>query len=330
MNSPASETESRLKQLDLNLLTVLDALLREQSVTRAADSLGTTQSAISHALGRLRTFFDDPLFVKGAPGMVPTRKAELLRRPVVDIMATVRDHVLAEAGFDPSKSHRAFVFCMTDVGELVFLPPLVHRLREAAPHCTIRTIQVPIEQIEGLLASGEVDLALGSIRSAPEGLYRQLLFMNTFVTIVSARNESIGDSLTLEQFQQTPQIVVSLEGKPGTAYDRLIEEQGVERNVFLTTPHFLIVPLLLERHPDLLATVPLELAHAFERYGTVRVLKPPVDLPQFALSQHWHPRFHNDPAVTWLRTLVKRTFEDYAEAKGVDRGRAVSATSGGA
>ncbi|TFZ03462.1 LysR family transcriptional regulator [Ramlibacter rhizophilus] len=308
--------ETRLKQLDLNLLTVLDALLREQSVTRAADSLGTTQSAISHSLGRLRAFFDDSLFVKASQGMVPTRKAELLRQPVVAIMAAIRNEVLAEAGFDPARSRRAFVFAMTDVGELVFLPPLLTQLRKAAPGCTVRTVQVPIEQIEGLLASGEVDLALGSIKSAPEGLYRQRLFMNTFVTIVSASNTSIGENMTLEQFRRTPQVVVSLEGKPGTAYDNLIEEQGVERNVFLTTPHFLVVPLLLERQPDLIATVPMELANAFARYGTVRILKPPVELPQFALDQHWHPRFHNDPAVVWLRTMVKQTFEQYAEPGG--------------
>lgn len=306
-------TDSSLKQLDLNLLGVLDALLREQSVTRAAESLGTTQSAISHSLGRLRFFFDDALFVKSSQGMVATRKAELLRQPVVDIMATVQQQVLAEAGFHPARSRRAFVFAMTDVGELVFLPPLLTELRQEAPNCTVRTVQVPIEQIEGLLASGEVDLALGSIRSAPEGLYRQRLFLNTFVTVVSSRNTSISDSLTMEQFQQMPQVVVSLEGKLGTAYDKLVEEQGLERNVFLTTPHFLVVPLLLERHPDLIATVPMELASAFARYGTLRIVKPPIELPQFALSQHWHPRFHNDPAVCWLRALVKRTFEHYRE-----------------
>lgn len=306
-------TDSSLKQLDLNLLAVLDALLTERSVTRAAETLGTTQSAISHSLSRLRVFFDDALFVKASGGMVATRKAELLRQPVMDVMSTVRLQVLAEAGFHPARSRRTFVFAMTDVGELVFLPPLLAELRQAAPRCTVRTVQVPIEQIEGLLASGEVDLALGSIRSAPEGLYRQRLFLNTFVTIVSARNTEVAHTLTMEQFQHMPQVVVSLEGKLGTAYDKLIEEQGIERNVFLTTPHFLVVPLLLERHPDLIATVPMELASAFVKYGTLRILKPPIELPQFALSQHWHPRFHTDPAVSWLRSLVKRTFLHYRE-----------------
>lgn len=172
---------------------------------------------------------------------------------------------------------------------------------------------MPIDQIEGLLAAGDADLAVGSIRAAPEGLYQQRLFLHSFVTIVSARNKQVGKRLSLKQFEQMPQIVVSLTGRASAAYDRTLDEQGIKRQVFLTTPHFLIVPLLLEQHPDLVATVPLELANVFQRYGTIRVLEPPVALPPFALNQHWHPRFHHDPAIVWLRELMKRTFDKYPE-----------------
>lgn len=300
-----------MEQLDLNLLAVFDAILRERSVTKAAQDLGTTQSAVSHALNRLRAFFDDPLFVKAAEGMVPTRKAQGLGASIQDVMSTIRRSVLSEARFEAASARRTFTLCMTDMGELVFLPPLIHRLRREAPHCSIRTLQVPIDQIEGLLASGDADLAVGSIRSAPEGLYQQRLFMHSFVTIVSTKNERVGKRLTLKQFERMPQVVVSLTGRASAAYDRALEEQGVERQVFLTTPHFLIVPLLLEQHPDLVATVPLELANVFERYGTVRTVDLPIDLPSFALNQHWHQRFHHDPAIVWLRELMKRTFENY-------------------
>ena len=306
-------SDARLRQLDLNLLTIFDALLREQSVTRAAESLGVTQSAISHALNRLRDYFDDPLFVKAPEGMVPTRKAEALRAAVVDVVAAIRQRILSEAAFDPATSRRAFTLCMTDMGELVFLPPLLKQLRALAPHCRVRTLQVPSEQIEGLLAAGEADLALGSIRTAPEGLYRQRLFMHSLVTIVSARNRDVGQRLTLRQFEQMSHVVVSLAGRHGDAYDSAIEEQGIKRTVFLATPHFLTVPLLLEQEPDLIATVPLELANVFQRYGTVRVVRGPVELAPYALNQHWHPRFHHDPAVIWIRELVKRTFEGYPD-----------------
>lgn len=302
---------AHVDQLDLNLLGAFDALLRERSVTRAAQALGMTQSALSHALNRLRGFFDDPLFVKTPEGMAPTLKAQSLGAAVVEVMATVRGQILSAARFDPATARRTFTLCMTDMGELVFLPPLLQRLRREAPHCSVRTLQVPIDQIEGLLAAGDADLAVGSIRSAPEGLYQQRLFMHSFVTLVSAANPKLGKRLTLKQFQQMEHIVVSLTGRASEAYDHALGEHGIQRRVFLTTPHFLIVPLLIERHPELIATVPLELANVFGRYGTVRMVEPPVRLAAFALNQHWHARFHHDPAVVWLRELMKQTFEKY-------------------
>lgn len=305
--------------LDLNLLAVFDALVRERSVTRAAQGLNLSQSAMSHALNRLRAFFDDPLFVSTATGMVPTRKAQGLVDPVLSMMAILRQQVLSEARFDPATAHRAFTLCMTDMGELVFLPPLISRLRREAPHCTLHTLQVPPAQVEAVLASGEADLAVGSMRSAPEGLFQQRLFMHSFVTIVSARNTAVGDALTLAQFEKMPQIAVTLSGSVSGAYDSELERQGVKRNLFLTTPHFLVVPLLMDAHPELIATVPLQLAEVFKGYGSVRMVPPPVTLPPFALNQHWHSRFHHDPAIIWLRELMKQTFEHYPDVWLGDR-----------
>ncbi|TKC92589.1 LysR family transcriptional regulator [Trinickia terrae] len=302
-----------IRDLDLNLLVVFDALLRERSVTRAAEEIGLSQGAMSHALNRLRTFFEDPLFVKTPGGMAPTPKAELLGATVIDVIATLRQNVVSQARFDPSTARRTFVLCMTDMGELVFLPPLIRRLRKAAPHCTLRSVQVPLEKIEGLLASGEADLALGSIHAAPEGLFQQQLFLHAFVTMVSVRNRAVGKTITREQFEALPQIAVSLSGRANGAYDSAFDEYGIKRNVYLTTPHFLTVPHLIDAFPDLIATVPLELGNVFAKLGTVRTLPPPVSLPPFALRQHWHPRFHADSANIWLRQLVKTMFERYPE-----------------
>ena len=300
-------------ELDLNLLAVFDAMLRERSVTRAAESLGLTQSAMSHALNRLRAFFNDQLFAKTPQGMVPTPKAEGLSSAVNEVMAILRQKLLSQAQFDPATARRTFSLCMTDMGELVFLPPLIAHLRREAPHCTVRTLQVPIQEIEAVLAAGDADLAVGSIRAAPEGLFQQRLFMHSFVTIVSKRNTDVGPEITLEQFQRMPQVVVTLSGRASGAYDIALDELGIQRNIYLSTPHFLVVPLLLDQHPDLIATVPLELANVFERKGIVRVTQTSFRLPSFALSQHWHPRFHHDPAIIWLRETMKRTFENYPD-----------------
>ena len=304
--------------LDLNLLTVFDALFRERSVTRAATALGITQSATSHALNRLRGFYDDPLFVKVGANMEPTLKAEGLRVSVVEVMSLVRQKILSGARFEPKQASRTFTLCMTDMGELVFLSPLLERFKSEAPGCSLRTMQVPLELIEGLLASGEADLAVGSIRSAPQGLFQQRLFLHSFVTIASTRNLQLGPTLSREQFESMRHIVVTLTGRTAESYDKVLEEQGIQRKVALMTPHFLSVPLLMHQHPDLLATVPRELADVFEKLGTVRIYEPPVAVPDFQLNQHWHPRFHHDPAIVWLREVVKRTFENYPRVVTTD------------
>lgn len=296
---------------DYNLLAVFDAMLRERNVTRAAEQLGLTQSAMSHALNRLRDYFDDPLFVKTGKGMTPTTKAEALSGPILEVMTAMRTRVLPQASFDPATMERTFTLCMTDMGELVFLPPLIKHLRLIAPHCTLRTMQVPIPQIEALLASGEADLLLGSVRTAPESLFQQQLFMHGFATIVSTKNREVGDTLTREQFETMPHIAVSLAGRTSPPYDAAYESHGLRRRVYLHTPHFLTVPLLMDQQPELIATVPEELANVFCRYGIVRVVKPPVTLPPFALSQYWHPRFHHDPAIVWLRQWIKQIFDRY-------------------
>jgi Transcriptional regulator len=302
-----------IRDLDLNLLVLFDALLRERSVTRAAGEVGLSQGAMSHALNRLRTFFEDPLFIKTPAGMEPTEKAVLLGITVTEVMTALRDRVVSQAYFDPATARRTFVICMTDMGEFVFLPPLVRRLRKVAPHCTVRSVQVPPEQLEATLAAGETDLALGSVRAAPGGLYQQQLFLHTFVTMVSVHNKTIGRTISRAQFERAPQIVVSLTGRASSAYDSAFDEYGIKRNIFLTTPHFLVVPHLIHSQPDLIATVPLELGNVFAKLGTVRIMPPPVPLPPFALRQHWHSRFRDDPANIWLRQLVKQTFDSYPD-----------------
>jgi DNA-binding transcriptional LysR family regulator len=304
-----------VRDLDLNLLNVFDALMRERSVTRAAVEAGLTQGAMSHALNRLRAYFEDQLFVKTPTGMAPTPKAAMLAPAIAEIMAKLREEVVSLAQFHPQTARRSFTLCMTDMGELVFLPPLIRQLRKYAPDCTLRSVQVPLPQVKDLLASGEADLALGSFRAAPDDLFQQLLFLHEFVTMVSVRNPTVGDTITREQFETMRHIVVTLASSGGAAYDAAFDEHGIERNVFLSTPHFLTVPLLIDQHPDLIATVPLELGNVFAKLGTVKIVPPPVRLPAFRLQQFWHPRFHDDRANIWLRRLVKETFEHYPDVR---------------
>jgi len=300
-------------ELDLNLLPVFDALIRVRNVSRAAHELNMSQSAVSHALKRLRTFFGDPLFLKTGSGMQPTPRALELLDPVLSVMGTVRGELLVREGFDATVARRTFSLCLTDMGELIFLPRLIARLRQAAPHCTLRTLQVPVHQIQSVLESGEADLALGSLHSVPEGLFQQQLFMRSFVTIVNRRNRKIGDSLTAEQFFDMEHIVVSLSGRLEDGYDSVIDHVAGPRRVYLTTPHFLTVPIIIEENPELIATVPRELATKFASYKSIKMVDTPIKVPSFAIRQHWHPRVQHDAANIWLRHQVKETFDTAPE-----------------
>ena len=302
------DTHQIVGKLDLNLLIVFDALLRELSVTRAGKTLGLTQSAVSHSLTRLRTYFDDPLFVKSGRGIVPTAKAEGLSSVILDVMGTIRDQVLSESKFDPLHVKRTFNFCLSDMGELVFLPTLVSMLKKVAPQCRINTLQVVPEQLTSVLGSGEGDLALGSVLNATEGLYQEDLFSHTFVCIVSVKNKTVGKTISQEEYSAMPHVAVTLTGQPTTPYDRAVEDAGIKRELRILTPHFLVIPLLLDQHPEFIATVPRELGSVFSHHGVVRMVEPPVSLPTFMLKQYWHPRFHHDRANRWLRELTRRTF----------------------
>lgn len=302
------KTVHELQKLDLNLLLVFDALLRERSVTRAGHGLGLTQSAMSHSLGRLRTFFDDPLFVKTHRGIAPTPKADSLGPVVLGVMETLRDQVFSQASFSPARAKRTFKLCMSDMGELVFLPSLLAQLKKEAPLCKIQTQQVPAAQLASVLGSGDADLALGSVRNASEGLYQQELFTHTFVSIVSVRNKQVKRKISLEQFTRMPHVAVTLTERSDMPYDSAIEDAGIQRDIHIYTPHFLFVPLLLDQHPEYIATVPRALGTVFARHKIVRTVEPPIQLPTFALRQYWHPRFQHDTASRWLRALVKQTF----------------------
>ena len=299
--------------LDLNLLPVFEALVRVRNVSRAAEELGMSQSAVSHALKRLRDFFGDPLFLKTGSGMQPTPRALQLLAPVQSVMETVRGELLVREDFDPASARRSFGICLTDMGGLIFLPRLVARLRLSAPGCTLRALQVPMHQVAGALESGEADLALGSLHSVPEGLFQQQLFTRSFVTIVNRGNRTIGEVLSRERFFAMEHIVVSLSGRLEDAYDAVIDDgnaQGLEkRRIYLSTPHFLTVPMIIEQNPELIATVPRELATKFASYKSIRMVETPVSVPPFGIRQFWHPRFQHDAANGWLRALVKETFD---------------------
>ena len=308
----AAPNAGDLAGIDLNLLVVLAVLLDEASVTRAAARLGRTQSAISHSLDRLRVLFDDPLFVRSAQRMVPTPRAESLRAPVAEVTARLRDLVLGAPAFDPSQARRRIRIAASDYLQLVVIPPLVRRLRESAPGVVLEVLG-PRSRLLERLSRGELDFTLAVAVEESPSLYSQKMFTDRFVCLVSEDHPTVRHKLDRAAYLSLPHALVSLLGGPTGHVDRELSRTGESRKVAVLVPDFMVAPRIL-RGTDLILTLPERVARLFTGEG-IRLLDPPIELPQLTTHLVWHERLSRDPAAVWLRRLVDEVTRELPGSK---------------
>ena len=291
--------------IDLNLLSALEALLAERSVTRAAVRVGLTQPAMSHALARLRKTLGDPLFVRTSAGLVPTPRCERLAEPLERILREVARMVEPPAAFDPKTSRRKFRVATTDYVELVLLPRLFARLREEAPNVNLQFVAVPSNAGSALIEE-RVDVVIGLHGSFEEGagFRTQKLFDDSFVCVV--REGHPKKKLTLEAFVELPHLLISPRGASGSIVDDALAKLGLRRRVALDLPHFLVAPHVI-KESDLVLTLAGRVANVLVPVLGLRQLAPPIELATFAMAMLWHERAHADEAHVWLRRMISET-----------------------
>ncbi len=297
-------------RLDLNLVPIAVALYDELNVSRAAQKLGMSQPAVSMALRRMRTTFNDPLFVRAPRGVTPTPRAHALIRAARPVVTHLQDALRSGEMFRPELDSRPYSFALSDVGEMVFLPKLLERLRSVAPNAMIRSVSAPPAQLERGLESGEIDLAIGYFPDlARNSFFQQRLFTHHFACLMRSRHP-LRARLTREAFLAAEHAVVRAEGRSQEIVERFLERRKLKRKIVLLTPHFLSLPMVIARS-DLIATVPHALAVYFARLSSgLTVAKPPLDIGGFDVKQHWHGKFHNDSRSKWLRKQVAQLFND--------------------
>jgi len=315
-----------IRKIDLNLLVVLDMLLRLHSVSRTAEALEMSQPAVSFALNKLRAIFGDPLFIRAPRGLRPTPRAEQLALPLQAVLDQIRNQLLEPPGFDPATTRRGFIFNMADVGELVFLPRIRARLAQTAPGADLRTVSLPPGQLDAALESGEVDLAVGYFPALQgAAIYQQRLFSHAFACIVRKDHPQIGEEISLAQFLAAQHVVVQRPGVSQELIEEALADQGLSRRVVLSVPHFLAIPLLVAES-DLVVTVPYAVGRSFARMADLKVLRPPLRIPAVDIKQHWHTRFHHDEANKWIRGVIAELF---LEAPVTPRRRRTAGTPSG-
>ncbi len=300
-----------MTDLDLNLLRAFDAIATEGSVTVAGERVGLSQPAMSNALARLRQVFDDPLFVRTPRGMRPTPFAQQLAQPVREALRLIQGALQQHAGFDPKSSANTFRFSMSDIGEMVFLPGLLERVKRDAPGVKIEAVRIPIKDVHAALEAGEIDLAVGFLPGLTTGILQQSLFSEHYVCMLRADHPRIGAKISAKQFREAAHVLVSYVGTGHQVIEETFIQEGLSERIAARVPHFLVVPMILAR-TDLIVTVPSRIAALFAQLGNFKVLKLPIGMPSFEVRLHWHQRFHQDPANRWLRESMVALYAEQA------------------
>lgn len=300
--------------LDLNLLHVFAAVHDTGSVGRAAERLGLSQPAASHALTRLRLRLADPLFVRAPGGVRPTPRAERLA-PQVRAALQMLDAALREAErFDPARSARRFALHFSDIGANLYLPPLMRTLARAAPALRLQVVQMAPEAVGAALEQGRLDFAVGhlpALQTAP-GIERAPLMHEHYVVLLRRAHPLAASLRDRGSLAQLGFVVVQSHTEPA----RALQQLGLASRVQLELPHFMVVPPILEA-TDLALVAPRRAAERFAERHALHIVRPDLGLPPFTVAMHWHWRQSHDPGHAWLR---QRLLELADADAGLDAG----------
>jgi DNA-binding transcriptional LysR family regulator len=302
--------EIDLGRLDLNLLVTFEVLMAEGSVTRAARRLGRTQSAISHALARLRDQLGDPLLVKIGSGMEPSPFGRQLIEDVRPILRSIQRVVAPTEPFDPATSNRVFRVAIADFAPTL-LPRVISEVQRQAAGVSVEWL-APTPQTLLATVDGQLDIALvTSSATIPEGLQQQAAGELHSVSFARKDHPAV-KSWSAAAWSRWPHILVQMGERGRSDVERAANEHGLKLSIGASVPNFSQVPALLSR-TNLLATMtPLAMDGAMQRFG-LRALEPPIPIRPTSFSFVWSFRLANDPGSRWFRTLVMEAYKGLQE-----------------
>jgi DNA-binding transcriptional LysR family regulator len=296
---------AEIRRYDLNLLLSLHALLHTRSVTLAGEWMGVTQPAMSTDLRRLRQLFGDELLVRVGREYQLTALAAALVEPLMQVVADVERVFKRRPTFDPAVEHREFSVALSDHVLTLLLRPVSTRLFGEAPGVTIHTRGLSGLGSEPVAATlrGEIDLCIGNFRRT-QGAHSEKLYTDRWVCAVSADNPDVDDRLTVELFSRLPHLEWRLRTPVVQSHaEVLYESLGIQRRVPLTLDSFALMPYLL-RGTRLVALVHERAARQFQG---LKLLEPPVPIPDVVETMYWSAALERDPGHLWLRKLMRET-----------------------
>lgn len=297
-----------VRRTDLDLLRVLDAIHAEGGVTRAAERLNLSQSAISHSLARLRRVFGDPLFTRDGRQLSATPLTRDLIGPLRQGLQAL-DRLVANAGrFSPATAEAQYTISLRDPTETLMLPRIMRQIAQAAPGVALRTVQVRRRNLEAALATGTVSLATDIALPLSENVRRQKLSADRMVVVARRGHPQLRKGLSLESYLAQDHVMVTSRRQGPGLEDVELSKRDLRRRVRLRCRNYLAA-LGAVAETDLILTMAERYAHRFAPGLRLQVLPLPIRMPTLDLYLYWHASADGDAASRWLRGLVVDSFK---------------------
>ena len=293
--------KSPLAGIDANLLVALEALLRDEQVGAAAQRVGLSESAMSHALSRARELLGDPLLVRVGRRMTMTERARAIAPALREGVRLLASATATTSALDPSSVRRAVRIAATDFGHSVVGPALYQLLAREAP--LVDLVFLPFAPTSlSLLASGEIDLAISKMVKL-RSLHAQLLIEEPFLCVARKGHPILRSRITPKQFAAYGHVLISPGGRVSGAVDKALLRRGLKRRVAYVSPTFLIAAQVVEK-TDLLLTASKRNATTVASLLELATFPPPLALPPFLQGMLWHERQQHHPFLAWLRAKI--------------------------
>ena len=303
----SSIDDVHIRRLDLTLLIVFEKLLKTRSMSAVAVEMGLTQSAVSHAVGRLRSIFDDPLFLRKGAGVAPTARAMVLGAPLAEALAGVRTAAMIGRRFDPSTAARRFAVAAPDTIVATLAPAALAALGETAPRCQIAFRAFSHDSAMAAVAAGDADLAIGVFPDPPKETLGEAFAFETFRVVSRRDHPATAGTLDLDVYCALDHILVSHERDLRGMVDHVLAGLGRQRRVAAAMPQMMIA-FAAASQSEALLTAPLSACRYAASLFPLAVYDPPMEIPGFTLTLLRHRDALADPAVAWLTGLVKSAF----------------------
>lgn len=291
-------------KIDLNLFVVFDAIYCEGNITKAASMLNLSQPAVSHSLGKLRTYFDDALFIRQGNEMRPTPVAKNVIADVREALQQLRVCLVQSRQFEPMTSRKHFTLSILGSLEATYLPLLMQNLINESPHISLKSSRrVRRSELENKLASGDIDLAIDTLVPVSNNILHTQLEKDQLVVVARKNHPGIPQKLDLKIYLNLEHILVSSRSSGPGLEDFELSRLGLHRKIALRCQHALAACRIIISS-DKVLTLPKTAAEMYSEMLDISIFKMPVELPSLDVHLYWHENVDKEPANKWLRNKL--------------------------